>query len=38
MKGLSIQCTNNLKQMGLAHFMYVNDYNKIVPYAQYQDL
>src|SRR6266542_3056354 len=38
MKGLSIQCTNNLKQMGLAHFMYVNDYNRTVPYAQYQNL
>ncbi|HYT59641.1 MAG TPA: prepilin-type N-terminal cleavage/methylation domain-containing protein [Haliangiales bacterium] len=38
MKGLSIQCTSNLKQMGLAHFMYVNDYNRTVPYAQYQNL
>jgi prepilin-type N-terminal cleavage/methylation domain-containing protein/prepilin-type processing-associated H-X9-DG protein len=38
LKGQAIQCTNNLKQMGLAHFMYVNDYNRTVPYAQYQDL
>src|SRR5881628_443803 len=38
MKGQAIHCTNNLKQMGLAHFMYVNDFNKTVPYAQYQDL
>ena len=38
MKGQTIQCANNLKQMGLAHFMYVNDFNKTVPYAQYQDL
>ena len=37
-KGQAISCTNNLKQMGLAHFMYVNDFNKTVPYAQYQDL
>ena len=26
-KGQAISCTNNLKQMGLAHFMYVNDFN-----------
>src|ERR1044071_2968596 len=38
LKGQAIQCTNNVKQMGLAHFMYVNDFNKTVPYAQYQDL
>ncbi len=38
LKGQAIQCTNNLKQMGLAHFMYVNDFNRTVPYAQYQDL
>lgn len=38
MKGQAIACTNNLKQMGTAHFMYVNDFNKTVPYAQYQDL
>jgi len=37
-KGQAIQCVNNIKQMGLAHFMYVNDFNKTVPYAQYQDL
>src|SRR5256885_4589051 len=37
-KAQAIQCTNNLKQMGLAHFMYVNDFNKTVPYAQYQNL
>ncbi len=34
----AIGCTNNLKQMGLAHFIYVNDFGKTVPYAQYQDL
>src|SRR5438552_15997104 len=38
MKVQAIQCANNLKQMGLAHFMYVNDFNNTVPYAQYQDL
>lgn len=37
-KALSAQCLNNSKQMGLAHFMYVNDFGKTVPYAQYQDL
>ena len=37
-KGQAIQCLNNVKQMGLAHFMYVNDFNKTVPYAQYQNL
>ncbi|MBL9138233.1 MAG: type II secretion system protein [Verrucomicrobiales bacterium] len=34
----SIGCINNLKQMGVAHFVYVNDFGKTVPYAQYQDL
>ena len=38
LKGQAINCTSNLKQMGLAHFMYVNDFSKTVPYAQYQDL
>jgi prepilin-type N-terminal cleavage/methylation domain-containing protein/prepilin-type processing-associated H-X9-DG protein len=38
LKGQAIQCAGNLKQMGLAHFMYINEYNKAVPYAQYQDL
>ena len=38
LKGQAINCTSNLKQMGLAHFMYVNDFGKTVPYAQYQDL
>lgn len=37
-KGKDAQCLNNLKQMGLAHFMYVNEFGKTVPYAQYQDL
>ncbi len=37
-KGQAIQCINNVKQMGMAHFMYVNDFSKTVPYAQYQDL
>ena len=38
LKGQAINCTSNLKQMGVAHFMYVNDFGKTVPYAQYQDL
>jgi prepilin-type N-terminal cleavage/methylation domain-containing protein/prepilin-type processing-associated H-X9-DG protein len=37
-KGRAISCLSNTKQMGLAHFMYVNDHGKTVPYAQYQDL
>jgi prepilin-type N-terminal cleavage/methylation domain-containing protein len=37
-KGQAVQCISNTKQMGLAHFMYVNDFSKTVPYAQYQDL
>ncbi len=37
-KGQAIACLSNTKQMGLAHFMYVNDFSKTVPYAQYQDL
>src|SRR6185436_5189436 len=38
LKGQAINCTSNLKQLGLAHFMYVNDFGQTVPYAQYQDL
>jgi prepilin-type N-terminal cleavage/methylation domain-containing protein/prepilin-type processing-associated H-X9-DG protein len=38
LKSHAINCTSNLKQMGIAHFMYVNDFGKTVPYAQYQDL
>jgi prepilin-type N-terminal cleavage/methylation domain-containing protein/prepilin-type processing-associated H-X9-DG protein len=37
-KGQAISCMSNTKQMGLAHFMYVNDFGKTVPYALYQDL
>lgn len=37
-KAHSIGCLNNTKQMGLAHYMYVSDNGKTVPYAQYQDL
>ena len=32
-KARSIQCVSNLKQIGLAHFMYVNDNGNGVPYA-----
>jgi prepilin-type N-terminal cleavage/methylation domain-containing protein/prepilin-type processing-associated H-X9-DG protein len=38
LRAQAINCTSNLKQMGTAHFMYVNDFSKTVPYAQYQDL
>ncbi len=37
-KAQALRCLNNTKQMGLAHFMYVNEHGKTVPYAQYQDL
>ena len=32
-KAHSIKCVSNLKQMGLANFMYMNDYGKTIPYA-----
>jgi len=38
LKSQAINCTSNLKQLGIAHFMYVNDFGRTVPYAQYQDL
>jgi prepilin-type N-terminal cleavage/methylation domain-containing protein len=31
-KAQQIKCTSNLKQMGLAHFMYMSDFNRSVPY------
>lgn len=34
----STHCMSNLKQMGVAHFMYVNDFGKTVPYGNSQDL
>jgi type II secretory pathway pseudopilin PulG len=33
-KAQGIQCVSNLKQMGLAHFMYVSDSGKTMPYQQ----
>jgi prepilin-type N-terminal cleavage/methylation domain-containing protein len=33
-KAHGIQCINNVKQIGLAHFMYVNDTGKTMPYQQ----
>jgi prepilin-type N-terminal cleavage/methylation domain-containing protein/prepilin-type processing-associated H-X9-DG protein len=38
MRAHAINCISNLKQMGIAHFTYVNDFGKTVPYAAYQDL
>ena len=38
LKAHTAQCGSNVRQMGMAHFMYVNDFGKTVPYAQYQDL
>jgi len=32
MKAHTIQCASNLKQRGLTHHMYVNDYGRPVPY------
>ena len=32
-KAQSIQCANNLKQIGLAHFMYVSDNGHTIPYS-----
>jgi len=37
-KARAIVCSNNLKQMGMAHFMYVNDYGKMLPYTMNRDL
>src|SRR5436309_15029255 len=37
-KAHSIKCTSNLKQMGLANFMYVNDHGKTIPYPADADL
>ncbi len=31
-KGKAVQCLSNLKQIGLAHTMYLNDFGKTVPY------
>ena len=31
-KAQGIQCVNNVKQIGIAHFMYVNDSGKTMPY------
>jgi prepilin-type N-terminal cleavage/methylation domain-containing protein len=33
-KAQGIQCVNNIKQLGMAHFMYVNDTGKTMPYQQ----
>ncbi len=32
------QCASNLKQMGLASFMYINDQGRTLPYTQERDL
>jgi len=32
-KAQSIYCANNLKQIGLAYFMYVNDHGRCIPYS-----
>ncbi|MCX6923716.1 MAG: type II secretion system protein [Verrucomicrobia bacterium] len=33
-KAQGIQCISNIKQIGMAHFMYVNDTGKTMPYQQ----
>ncbi len=37
-KAQALKCMSNLKQMGLAHFMYVSDQGKTLPYTMDQDL
>ena len=37
-KASQIKCNSNLKQMGLANFMYVNDQGKTIPYTGDSDL
>lgn len=37
-KAQAIKCTGNLKQLGMANFMYVNDSGKILPYRLNGDL
>jgi len=37
-KAQQINCTSNLKQMGIATFMYVNDQGRMLPYTQERDL
>jgi prepilin-type N-terminal cleavage/methylation domain-containing protein/prepilin-type processing-associated H-X9-DG protein len=37
-KARSIQCANNVKQLGLANFMYANDSGKTLPYTLSGDL
>ena len=32
-KAQSIQCASNQKQIGLAHFMYLNDSGRTIPYS-----
>lgn len=32
-KALQVNCTSNLKQLGLAHFTYVNDTSRLLPYT-----
>jgi prepilin-type N-terminal cleavage/methylation domain-containing protein/prepilin-type processing-associated H-X9-DG protein len=38
MKAQAIQCINNLKELGLANFMYANDSGKTLPYQLSGDL
>jgi prepilin-type N-terminal cleavage/methylation domain-containing protein/prepilin-type processing-associated H-X9-DG protein len=37
-KAQAIKCVGNLKQLGMAHFMYVNDSGRILPYRRDADL
>jgi prepilin-type N-terminal cleavage/methylation domain-containing protein len=37
-KANGIKCVNNLKQLGLANFMYANDAGKVLPYQLSSDL
>lgn len=37
-KAQGVQCVSNLKQLGMAHFMYVTDTGKTMPYSGTEDL
>lgn len=34
LKAQRLQCVNNIKQIGMAHFMYINDTGKAMPYQE----
>lgn len=38
LRAQATQCASNAKQLGLAHLLYMNEFGRGAPYAQYQDL